>query len=282
VGKSVFVPASSKPGAAIAVESDAPPEKSSSKRKVRLQKRPKGKVSRTRKLLNACADSFVIPFRGPGKWMLTCWTGIYALFLLLSIVAFAFTVMFFAILIPLLLIFLGHIAAYFLQVLRAAARGDKELPSINREQEVVRDLLCWIVCLLAGFGPLIFYYFYLRLNTAGIQYQPAVYWSCVAFGVFYTPMSLLTVTLMDTAAAVNPLTVLSAVWRIPMHYAVACVFMAAVIVVENLITNHMPSIPVITSTLNWFIGLYSGVVTMHLLGRVYYINRKRLGWFREE
>ena len=278
VGASIFVPATPE-GQAPTRAAGGSAAPSTGSRKAKSQKRSKKKSSKAKKLLRAWGQSFAFPFRGHGKWVMLGWTTIFALGMIASAFFAMVAVLVLAILTPLMLIFLAHIAAFLVQVLRIAASGDDEFPRTSLDQEVVRDLLYLIVSLLAGFGPLLWYFAFVKMN--GIQiYSPIAHWACIAFGVFYTPMCLLAVTLMDSIAAANPLTVLAAVAKIPFQYASSCLFIAAIIVVQEVIKRSIPENPLLTGTLNWFISLYAALVAMHLLGSVYYLNRKRIGWFR--
>jgi hypothetical protein len=127
----------------------------------------------------------------------------------------------------------------------------------------------------------LFYSSYLKINGQ-FTYDATAYWACIGFAVFYTPMALLATALMDTPMAANPLTVLAAIARIPFHYALTCLFIAGILVLEHAVRRHAPRVPFFTSLLTWFIALYAAMVVMNLLGRVYFLNRKRIGWFREE
>lgn len=283
-GKNVFIPNSPQDDDSKKAGSDAAPRRRKKrKRKAESVRRPtpRKKRKRPRSLFAAWADSFVHPFRGDGKWTLATWTALYLGMQLISAAAGFLRILLLIVFIPALLIFTGYFFWYLLQVLRAAAQGEDELPSSNHDNgyEMVPDLLKWAVCMFVGFFPLMFYS--TAALASGVDRLPVLTWLCIGFAIFYTPMALLSTALFDALLGVNPLTVVQAIFRIPLEYLPTCVLISVVVVSYSWFELHIaPKVPIIGPTIGFFALMYATIVAMHMLGTVYFRNRRKIDWLR--
>ena len=86
-------------------------------------------------------------------------------------------------------------------------------------------------------------------------------------------MGLLTVTLYDSIIAINPITVIGAIVRIPLDYLVVVILWFALYELMAL-GALIPYVGLSTSYLSSF---YFAMVATRALGLMYFANRKRLG-----
>lgn len=224
---------------------------------------------------------FFYPLCGDGKYVLLVGT---VFFWLASIV----------ITIPLLGIAVGLVAAFylgafFLDVVRSSAAGEKKLPGWPAIYDVdtdlvipcLRALVCVVISGLPVWGVLI-----AEISTS----WEASIWMWVGTGLlsgFYLPMSFLVVILTDNILTMSPHIVLPSIARMSGHYLFVCFFLAVIIFLAVMVVNILQSITVITSfpitvivsLLEVFLLLYVGSVAMRVLGLLYDANRHKLGWF---
>jgi len=113
-------------------------------------------------------------------------------------------------------------------------------------------------------GPAGFYHLYLhRMDT--------VFWCLVGYGVLLFPMGLLAMVLYQDSSALNPFKLLLAIMRSLLPYTGLVMLLAGVLGLFMLL-SHIP----ILGECFW---VYGSFILAHLLGRFYWKNQARIGWF---
>jgi hypothetical protein len=117
--------------------------------------------------------------------------------------------------------------------------------------------------------------------------------AAMLFGSVYFPMALLAVAIKDSAFAANPIFVVPSMFKVFGHYLVAVVLSGAVyglhILGQVMIVTLFPE-GIDTKSINtllgmgavrafWaFMGIYLLAVNMRILGLLYLVNQRKLGW----
>jgi hypothetical protein len=99
-------------------------------------------------------------------------------------------------------------------------------------------------------------------------------------GVAYLPMAVLGVAMADSVSGANPLLVIPSILRVPLEYFVTCLILVVAFAANYLgqfALGFVP-IPFATSLVSWFLFLYCLLVSMRLVGILYWTNRDRLKW----
>lgn len=179
----------------------------------------------------------------------------------------------------------GYLFVYMQKIIIASASGDDDLPSWPEFGDMINDILipfCKLIwTFLISFGP---YLIYMTDCVAkGADINMGILFPLFAWGMLYFPMALLAVAMADSFMAANPFVVLPSITRMPSQYIVVCVAFFGMIsiryVTERLISIHL-GIPILSAVVISFLSLYFLAVEMRMLGVMYFINRRRLGWFK--
>lgn len=106
-----------------------------------------------------------------------------------------------------------------------------------------------------------------------------------AVGAVYSLMALLASGLHEDLVAANPITVLGAVWTLGWDYLPSCLVAgfsalasAKLFLIAFAMTNA--GLAAFFAWLFWVFALYSGMVSLRVLGLCYARNATALGWFR--
>jgi hypothetical protein len=217
--------------------------------------------------------TFSYPFKHGGLFILICGTIFFAVVEFLS--AFSWYLQ---------AILIGYTFAYMQNVIHCTAAGDEGEPSLPNITNIVGDILVpcirLIVIVALCFGPAIALTIWVPFGggSAALIGVPLA----IGIGCIYFPMAFLAVAMFDSWTAVNPLVVIPAIAKVPVHYLVAFVFVSIVAVVRWAGDAFLPMlipIPVVPTVISSFIGLYFLTVNCRILGILYYCNKPKLGWF---
>lgn len=113
-------------------------------------------------------------------------------------------------------------------------------------------------------GPAGFYRLYLHRTDT-------LFWCLAAYGVVFFPMALLAMIMYQDSSALNPFKILLAIAKTLIPYTALVILLAAVLGLFMLLS----SIPI----LGVFLWVYGAFILAHLLGRFYWRNEERIGWF---
>lgn len=179
----------------------------------------------------------------------------------------------------------GYLAAYLQSILQSSAQGEDELPRWPEFSDWHQDILvpCLqmgvtiLLCLGPGWALLGF-----AGAGGGTSGQTWAGWALLGAGALYLPMALLAVAMAETLTGLSPTVVLPAMGRIPGPYALTCGVLVAVFALNalvDLLLGNWLRIPVLSTGLQGFAGLYGLAVQARVLGVLYHGHRDRLQWF---
>lgn len=251
------------------------------------QERAQEKRRRDRRFFGNLGEVFRYPLRGDGYILLISGAVFYSFIQFILLLAWRVGPFGLGAIILLTWLGTGYLAAYFYKVIQATGQGEDALPdwpgfSSWWDDIAAPTLQLMGICLFC-FGPAVAYPILFEYDRSLL-----VLWSLVGYGLLYFPMAMLAVVMFDTIAALNPLTVLSAIVKVPREYAVACTVFWGValcwllndLVLSAVLPVLLSPLPGVTTFLTFLVSLYLMTVEACLLGRIYWTNAERLGWFK--
>jgi hypothetical protein len=223
-------------------------------------------------ILKSLPEILKYPFTSDGIWLLLIGTLIY---LVLDFIA-NFDV-------RVAVVASGYLLAYLHKILVSAANGDEELPGwpdfADWWQEIVRPCLMIIWAGVISFLPLLIYLGMLYSESGDAQ--PSILFPLGAWGILYLPLAALAVPMSQNFIIVNPIAIGQAMVKLTGQYMFASVLLLSMIVVryflDNLFVAYI-SVPTVPTVLTGLVTLYFLAIEVRLLGIIYYLNRRQLGW----
>jgi hypothetical protein len=161
------------------------------------------------------------------------------------------------------------------------AKGEDLPPDWPSFSNFIEDILypfgLLIATILFSFGPFIIYGAFSM--TKGTPHS-FIYWPLLIGGFVYFPMALLAVAIAQSLAALNPGLVIGSIFKIPLQYFGALVFLGLLYAPRFLGDRagilHMS---ILSGLVSQFVSLYFLMVGMRVLGLLYRYNEEKLGWF---
>ncbi|MGZ8938382.1 MAG: FHA domain-containing protein [Limisphaerales bacterium] len=177
----------------------------------------------------------------------------------------------------------GYWMAYAQKIVQASAQGEEDPPTWPDVSDFYSDIIqpflqaaaLFIVYLLPVFVPIF---------MAITQEEPMYYLGAAALGlvsVFMMPMAWLAISMHESVMGLSPHVVIPSILRIPGHYMLIVVELVILVCINiglELLFDKF-RIPIVTSLITSFLGVYFMMVICRLLGSLYFLNRHRLGWF---
>jgi hypothetical protein len=175
----------------------------------------------------------------------------------------------------------GYVGSYMFRIISETGGGEDNPPSLPGLADYVEDIIIPFGQLLATFlvaaAPLLIYW--LACFIFRIPSQKIVSLVLFIYALIYIPMGLTAVAMFGSASALNPLLVIGSIFKVPLHYLGALVFLGLSSVVQFLSKMAvLPQVPVLSAILSIFISLYFLMVNMRVLGLIYRYDEEKLGW----
>ncbi len=173
----------------------------------------------------------------------------------------------------------GYLFSFMQDIISSSAMGEEEMTSwpdyLNFYDSGLQPWLELAGTLVVTLGP----------GFACARFAPDEYEWCsitlLILGCLYLPMGLLAITMYGSLVALNPLTVIISIFRVPREYLVLCLLLGLLFCVSfslKIVFARYVEIAIIPSIVEQFLSLYFLTVEMRLLGLLYYAKRDRLGW----
>lgn len=177
---------------------------------------------------------------------------------------------------------IGYIFGYLVECIRDSALGEQRAsdpPSgVSSKDDLLGQFAIWLICLAFFFGPVIFYRGYVHLSNT--QMNSAIFWSLLAYGVFFFPMGVLSAAMFDSISGLNPLLIICSIASTFFQYcglvvvfAGFCLLRVEILEISirrgwGVLANFGPNL-----LLMWLL-----FVTVHLIGRFYRRYQDKLNW----
>lgn len=207
--------------------------------------------------------SFIFPFSGTGIFILIAGS------VLFLIVDFSSNVTVFGRLAG----FLGflYLVRYAFDIIGHTANGRDEPPDWPDLTGVTDFLWCLFLLIVSFVAAILPAAAYLCLGGR----SESALWAWTGVGLFYFPLCLLAVVILQTPLAVLPHVIFPPIWRTHVRY-VATVLVVFVAYGMAMITQVWGSIPFVSQ----FLAIYFLLVEMHAIGIFYRTNEARIGWLK--
>ena len=183
------------------------------------------------------------------------------------------------------LAFTGYMFAFMQSIIQHTAQGEDAMPDFPEFSswwsDIMLPFLFFVATMVVSFVPAIV----APHLIPGTELDGIAQLAMLVIGAFYFPMALLAVAMTDNFVALSPHVVLPSIVRVFIPYIVTFLLLASLIGIragaEFLATDAAPQqlAPKIVAALSLsFISLYLLTVEMRLLGLLFRIYRRRLGW----
>jgi hypothetical protein len=224
--------------------------------------------------------AFVYPCKGSGILMLIVATAVFVVLDLMRWMP--------CMVLILKLLMLGYLCAYYISVIGSTAAGEDELPDwpdfSGFWDSMIRPLLLLLAAVVVSYIPL-FLCVFIAIGWAFVgNVELTSFWVIIGVvcGMLYLPMSLLAIAMFNTVAALNPVTIIGTIVKIPLQYLLACGLFFLVFYVNTQIEAYVMQVPIAGVVAQVFLSLYVMMVAMRILGLIYYGNSKKIGWFGDK
>lgn len=176
----------------------------------------------------------------------------------------------------------GYLFSFLKSVLLVSSQGEDKIPdwpdfnSIG--QDIVGPFLQFVGLMVFSFGPALLW---LLFGPEEGRVVGGI--GLFLFGLLYFPMGLLAVSMFDSLLALNPLLIVTSILKILGHYLIMLFFIGAVLVLRFLggVASETIPIPIVPALLAELFTLYFFMVIMRAMGRMYRIDKRKLGWFKK-
>jgi hypothetical protein len=229
--------------------------------------------------------AFTYPFKRGGGFLLLCATLFLAFIDALRYVPIGGIIIFIAW--GMTVMYYGYLYSYLQNVIHTTAHGDEHEPSLPDITDIGQDLVapflqlvCTVILCFGATLVCMVWALWFEGGPTGVVMAVAA----GLFGCFYFPMAFLTVAMFDTVGGINPMVVLPAIFKFPLQYLVAFVLLTAGVCFYLYGLKGLPElipIPILPRLIGGFIFLYLLTVMSRILGLLYYLNRRKLGWFND-
>ncbi len=188
-------------------------------------------------------------------------------------------------LVALLILFVfgtGYLTCFLRRIITSTAMGESKMPDWPDVTDLTSDVIAPFLQLL---GTVIICFFpAIVLGIFVGQGHTWATWLLIAalvLGCLYFPMGFLAVAMLDSVFSSNPLVVMPAILRVPLHYLLTLALFGAVILVRaggELLVPALVHVRFISAIILNLSGLYLFTVLMRILGLLYLTSKHKLGW----
>lgn len=182
----------------------------------------------------------------------------------------------------------GYLFAFVQSVIQTSAQGEERPPPWpdfgDWWNDIIRPYLLFLVLALLCLGPALLMGGYaLRESAEAEEWVVMPLLAALGLGLLgigYLPMAVLGVAMADSVSGANPLLVIPSILRVPLEYFVTCLILIVAFAANYLgqFALGFVRVPLATSLVSWFLFLYCLLVSMRLVGILYWTNRDRLKW----
>ncbi len=193
-------------------------------------------------------------------------------------------------------IIVGYLFTYMQGIIHSTALDEKEMPEMpsitNFWDDILLPCLQLIGLSLITFAPAIGVETW--IIATGQEAMGVVLFSVLTLGCLYFPMAFLSVAMLDSVAAANPLHVIPSILKVPREYLVVLIALAGVLGIralgdfvlllvfpKGLATHSVRKlVEMFSAQAFWsLVSLYLLIVGMRILGLLYLTRKDQLGWY---
>jgi hypothetical protein len=162
------------------------------------------------------------------------------------------------------------------RIVTSSANGEEDPPEWPEVSDIGQDVI-------APFWQLVFAILFAFMPSwfAAEYLGPIPGQFVELLGAIYFPMALLAVAMSNSYSGFNPIFVASSIMKIPKPYFLTCIIFLALEFAWSHARRafyHLVAIPVLPQVAYWFAYLFVLITGMRILGMLYFLNRRKLGW----
>jgi hypothetical protein len=174
---------------------------------------------------------------------------------------------------------IGYMFHYFAECVRDSAAGGIRAPEILGRivgrDEMIERYITLFACFAFFFGPVILYRGYVHFYR--MQVNSAIFWSLLAYGVFFFPMGILAVVMFDSINGLNPVLLICSIASKFFQYCALIMFIFILGFLPVALNWIFPQ-SLIISYISSVVRIYLIMVVAHLLGLFYRRYQEKLNW----
>jgi hypothetical protein len=182
----------------------------------------------------------------------------------------------------------GYLFTYLQSIIHSTAAGEREIPELPSMSNFMDDIFMpffrLLGLILVCFGPL-------AIGFLGVP--PALLLAIALLGALYFPMAFLSVAILDSVGAANPLVVIPSILKVPLEYLATVIllilvlglrplgdFLVASAFPRGIHTKHMGELLAYFGANGFwgFMSFYLLVVAVHILALLYVAKKQKLAW----
>jgi hypothetical protein len=194
-----------------------------------------------------------------------------------------------------------YLCWYLCECIRHSAQGGRRAPETMAQvpglDEILTQSFRVLACFVLFWGPVVLWRFHTfrriltTLFTRGAPppvFQPSIATNIVitglllAYAIFFFPMALLAVVMLDSLSGLNPVLIIRSVYRTFLRYCgvvlVFCALSAIVLGLSVLVMLYCSILQLATVFVIFCLGDYMLMVKAHILGLFYCKNEEVLYW----
>jgi len=228
----------------------------------------------TQRKLPWIIDIFLYPISTPGLIMLGIFVGVPLLIdILMRLVGtFAVVLIFPSVIINIVIRL--YLYWYIAECVRDSAMGGIRAPETLSSKPGLSDMFWQMVsivgCLVFFLGPAFFYQYFTEKTDA-------IFWILLAYGIFFFPMGLLAVIILDSSAGLSPILLVESIFRTFFPYCgLILILCGPCALIDKMLSSSPPSL--ILSFILFAVFVYTTMVAAHLLGWFYWRYEEKLNW----
>lgn len=228
----------------------------------------------TQRKLPWIIDIFLYPISTPGLIMLGIFVGVPLLIDILMRLAGTFAVVLIFPRVIINIVIRLYLYWYIAECVRDSAMGGIRAPETLSSKPGLSDMFWQTVsivgCLVFFLGPAFFYQYFTEKTDA-------IFWILLAYGIFFFPMGLLAVIILDSSAGLNPILLVGSIFRTFFPYCgLILILCGPCALIGKMLSSSPPSL--ILSFILFAVFVYTTMVAAHLLGRFYWRYEEKLNW----
>lgn len=185
---------------------------------------------------------------------------------------------------------LGYACAYSQKLILSAARGSDSIPTWPDVNDFTTDILVpiWHVwgTAIACLAPSIFYGF---ISFTDLSWGDPVATGLRWAGVLYFPLALLAVSMTGSMRVLQSIELTKSIRRIPFDYFILSIYLFGIYLLTFFLRGYLQLklfpmffASIITAAIAILISTYTLMVSMRILGLLYYTNSHILQWLPDE
>lgn len=163
---------------------------------------------------------------------------------------------------------------YFAECVRDSAEGGLRAPKVIGYIPRVADMFWQLANIIGCFGvffmPLVFYMLF-------VKRADVFFWLLLLYAVFFFPMALLAVVVLDSAVGLNPRLLYNSISNTLRQYCRLVSFFVAAVLLIGVIGQKVAESEHFAFLISCA-GIYLAFVAAHLLGRFYWLYQEKLNW----